>query len=65
MKKLICCLLLVVVLATMLTACGKFKCDMCNEEKSGEKHETEMLGKEVVICDDCYEDIQDLADAMG
>lgn len=65
MKKLISILLLVVVLATMLTACGKFTCDMCGEEKTGKKHEESMLGESVVICDDCYKALEDLAGALG
>jgi len=65
MKKLISILLLVVVLATMLTACGKFTCDMCGEEKSGKKHEESMLGESIVICDDCYKALEDLAGALG
>lgn len=54
MKKIIGILVLAVAMVTMLTACGKFTCDLCGEEKSGEKHESELLGQEVVICDDCY-----------
>ena len=65
MKKLICILLVVVMMATMLTACGKFKCDLCGEEKSGKKHEESMLGESVVICDDCYKALEDLAGALG
>lgn len=65
MKKLISILLLVVVLATMLTACGKFTCDMCGEEKTGKKHEESMLGESIVICDDCYKALEDLAGALG
>lgn len=65
MKRLISILLLVVVLATMLTACGKFTCDMCGEEKTGKKHEESMLGESIVICDDCYKALEDLAGAFG
>lgn len=65
MKRFISILLLVVVLATMLTACGKFTCDMCGEEKSGKKHEESMLGESIVICDDCYKALEDLAGALG
>lgn len=65
MKRLISILLLVVVLATMLTACGKFTCDMCGEEKTGKKHEESMLGESIVICDDCYKALEDLAGALG
>jgi hypothetical protein len=65
MKKLICILLLVVVLASLFTACGKFECDACGEEKSGKKYKEEIFGKEVVICKDCYNDLQELANAFG
>ena len=54
MKKFIGILVLVVAMVTMLTACGKFTCDLCGKEKGGKKHESELLGQEVVICDDCY-----------
>jgi len=64
MKKLFGALVLVAALAMLLTACGKFKCDGCGEEKSGDKHETEMLGKKVVICEDCYEDLTDLVGGL-
>lgn len=65
MKRLICVLLLVVMMVTMLTACGKFECDLCGDEKSGKKYETEFLGQEIVICKDCYEDLEALANAFG
>ena len=64
MKKWMGLSLLAVVMVMMLTACGKFECGMCNEEKSGKKHKTEVFGEEIVICDDCYEDIQELKDAF-
>ena len=64
MKKLICILLVVVMMATMLTACGKFKCDLCGEEKSGKKYTGEVLGEEVEYCKDCREDLEDIADAF-
>ena len=65
MKKLICVLLLVAIAVSVLTACSKFECDLCGEEKFGKKHESEFLGKEIDICDDCYEDLEDLADAFN
>ena len=65
MKKLISILLLVVVLVTMLTACGKFKCDLCRDEKTGKKYETEVFGQEVEICKDCYEDLESIADLFS
>ena len=65
MKRAICVLLLIAVLATMLTACGKFSCDLCGDEKSGKKYESELLGQEITICKDCYDDLKDLADMFG
>ena len=55
MKKIISLLVLVFAMVTMLTACGKFTCALCNEEKSGEKHVSEIEGEKIEICDDCYE----------
>ena len=65
MKKLICVALLIIAMASMLTACGKFTCDMCGKEKSGKKHTDELLGQEIVYCDDCYNGLKDLADSIG
>ena len=52
MKKIIA---VICVLAALfaLTACGKFKCDICGQEKSGDKHEVEILGRTLTVCDDC------------
>ncbi len=62
MKKIISAVLVVVsLLATItLTACGKFVCDGCGEEKSGKKHTQSIFGEEIVICDDCYDEIDDI-----
>ena len=62
MKRLICILLVVVMMATLLTACGKFKCDLCGEEKSGKKYTDEVLGEEVECCKDCHEDLEEAED---
>lgn len=64
MKNLVKVLLLVVVLATMLTACGKFTCDTCNKEKSGKQHKSEVFGEEVVMCDDCYEELEKFSEGF-
>lgn len=64
MKKLICLLLVIVVMATMLTACGKFECDLCDEEKSGKKYTGEVLGQDVTYCQDCHEDLEELNNAF-
>ena len=59
MKKIILAVLVVASLMATLTACGKFVCDTCGEEKSGKKHTQSLFGEEIVICDDCYEEIDD------
>lgn len=61
MKKLVCLLLLVAMVATLFVGCGSFECDLCGKESDGEKHEVEVLGDEVVYCDDCYDALEDLA----
>ena len=65
MKRIIGIAALIAMLATMLTACGSFKCDICQQEKSGGKNTLELLGEEVVCCDDCYDEIDKGMDALG
>ena len=48
----------------MLTACGKFECEMCGKEKSGKKYKNEVLGEEVVMCEECYKELQALKDSL-
>lgn len=45
------------LIAVMATGCGKkVVCDFCEEEKAGQ---TKMvLGKEINICNDCTEELQ-------
>lgn len=62
MKKLVAIVCLVLVMATMLTACGKFKCGLCGEEKSGKKHEEKVMGEKITYCDDCYKELKELGD---
>lgn len=59
MKKLIALLLLVVVLCTMLSACGTFTCDICGEEVTGRKYTEKIFGEEITYCKDCKEIIED------
>lgn len=61
MKRLVCIISLIVMLITMLTACGKFECDLCGKEKSGGKNKKEVLGEEIVYCDDCADGLSQLA----
>ena len=72
MKKLIGLLLLLSMLATLLTGCGKFTCDLCGEERSGKQYKEEILGEEIVYCRECYDELKaleeganDLKDAIG
>ena len=54
MKKLLVLALIAIMSVCFLAGCGSFKCDICGEEKDGEKHTVEVLDEEVVMCDDCY-----------
>ena len=65
MKKKLAVLFVSVMAVLSLTGCGKFKCDMCGEEKSGTKHEYTLLGQDMTICDDCYEGIKALGSLFG
>ncbi len=54
MKKIIAVISLLILILS-LSACGKFTCNICQEEKSGQKHTQKILGNDVNICKDCYE----------
>ena len=60
MKKTISTLLILTMLSILLTACGKFTCALCMDEKSGKRHESTVLGEELVICNDCYLELKNL-----
>ena len=64
MKKIISSVIVLLSVLVALTSCSKFTCDLCEEEKIGKKHETEFLGREVVICDDCYDDLEELEEDL-
>ena len=47
----------VCLIMLLMTGCGnKVVCDFCDEEKSGQT--ATVWGKEVDICDDCLENMQ-------
>lgn len=57
MRKKVSVLLLTVATVFSLTACGKFTCDLCNEEKSGSSYKTTFMGVEMTVCKDCKKEI--------
>ncbi len=63
MKKNFMRAMLAVMAALSLTACGtKAVCDFCGEEKTCKKKEA--LGEELMICSDCMDELEGLADMM-
>lgn len=65
MKKYFALAAVVVMMSMLLAGCSKFTCDLCMKEKAGKKHETKLLGQEIVICDDCYDDLQTGLDILS
>ena len=58
MKKKIVIALMLVVMAMSLTACGKFTCFFCGEEKIGKRH-TSAWSDEIVVCHKCYKELEE------
>ena len=54
-------LITAITLVLCLTACGNktFKCGICNEEKTGKSYKSEQMGEEILICEECYEQIKE------
>lgn len=65
MKRIVTLALAGIMAVGMLASCGKFTCDLCGEEKSGKKYETEMLGTKITICKDCHELGSNLASGLA
>ena len=73
MKRFVAILILAAMLLTVLCSCGKaFTCALCGEEKRGKQHTKEVLGVEVVYCNDCSKeleemgkDIEDFGESIG
>lgn len=66
MKRIICFLLVVVMLATLFVGCGgKFTCDICGEEKTGKKNEETLFGEKITYCNDCKDDLEELGNLFG
>ena len=66
MKKFLCLLVLVAMVASMLVACvGSFTCDLCGKDKTGRKYTEELLGEKIEYCSDCKEGLEELGDMFG
>lgn len=65
MKRFVALLLVVVIMATMLCACGSFTCDLCGEKKSGKKHTENFLGEKITYCNDCKEELEEFGNMFG
>ncbi len=52
MKKFVAIALLLVTVLALFTACGKYTCDICGQEKSSGKNEVEVDGETKVYCSD-------------
>lgn len=66
MKKFMCLLVLVAMIATMLVACGgSFTCGLCGKEASGKKYTKEVMGQKVEYCEDCNKGMSALDGLFG
>ena len=64
MKKILGSFIVLLSVLLVLTSCSKFTCDLCGDEKIGKKHETEFMGRDIVICDDCYDELEEMEDDL-
>ena len=64
MKKKISLVLAMIMVSLSLTACGKFTCDMCGQEKSGKNYSVEVMGEKASVCKECYDEIKELQKEM-
>ncbi len=65
MKRIISLAAMLITLAMLLCACGKFECDLCGEEKSGKKYTEELFGEKIVYCSDCKNELEDLFSGLN
>lgn len=64
MKRIVAILLLVLMLATLLVACGKTtECELCGEVKSCKQ--IEVLGEKGWVCKDCEQSIKAIGKLFG
>ena len=65
MKKKLTAVLLLTLTVVSLTGCGKYKCDICGDEKFGFGNKHEIFGQEVILCGDCEKNWNDIKDGMS
>ena len=65
MKKLVLLALTGIMAAGMLVSCGKFTCDLCEEDKVGKKYKEEVFGYEATICKDCHEAYAEVKESLA
>ncbi len=57
MKKTICIVAVLLLLISMITACGEkeYECALCKETFEGKANIYKYDGRKIPFCDDCYE----------
>lgn len=70
MKKIISLVLSIIILVTIAattTSCGEIvECDSClAEDRESRMHEVEIWGSKVILCGDCYNELQEFANSMN
>ena len=70
MKKLISMILMAAMLITAtisMTSCGEvIGCDLCNnEDKKSRMHEIEIWGEKAILCDECYDEMMEIAEEFN
>ena len=53
--------ILALILIFSFAACESepFTCSICGDEKTGKYYESEMMGEEVTICEDCFNQMRE------
>lgn len=66
MKKLISVLLLVVMMVSLLAACGEeeYTCEWCGQTQTGTQYTETLDGEKIICCKTCKDDLKELNDSM-
>lgn len=60
-KYLVALIALIAIAVLTLSACSHtFTCGMCGKEKTESGHKMEVMGRELEICDSCYNSYKSL-----